>query len=107
MVFFKSEAIEVRLPVGDHDQIYFLTLVTDLRRCLFVELRQFGPRAGYSDFYFAIVRIRPAVAMPLPPSVPPDLRILERAMWPQITAGKPAAATVAFRLPSRSCNKVR
>ena len=46
MVFFKSEAIEVRLPVGDHDQIYFLTLVTDLRRCLFVELRQFGPRAG-------------------------------------------------------------
>jgi hypothetical protein len=25
--------------------------------------------------------------MPLPPSAPPDLRIFERAMWPQITAG--------------------
>jgi len=72
-----------------------------------VELRQFGRRAWYRDSYCAIVRIRLSVAMPLPLSVPPDLRILERAMWPQITAGKPAAATVAFRLPSRSCNKVR
>src|SRR5262249_1313412 len=29
----------------------------------------------------------PAVAMPFPPSAPPDLRILARATWPQITAG--------------------
>src|SRR4030095_14860242 len=25
--------------------------------------------------------------MPLPPSAPPDLRIFERAIWPQTTAG--------------------
>src|SRR6266704_3685085 len=25
--------------------------------------------------------------MPLPPTVPPDFRIFERAIWPQITAG--------------------
>src|SRR5438046_4822102 len=32
-------------------------------------------------------KISPAVAIPIPPSAPPDLRIFERAMWPQMTAG--------------------
>jgi hypothetical protein len=27
------------------------------------------------------------VAIPIPPSAPPDLRIFERATWPQMTAG--------------------
>ena len=51
------QIIEFRSRVGDHDQIHFLVLVTDLHRCLFAE--------------------------------------------------QPAAATVAFRLPSRGFNKVR
>src|SRR5262245_27697006 len=67
--------------------MHFFAFVTDLQRCLFIELWQFGPRTRDRDFYFAIVRVRPSIAMPLPPSVPPDLRILDRAMWLQITAG--------------------
>ena len=56
MVFFKSEIVEVSLGVGDHDQIHFFALVTNLQRCLFIELWQFGPRTRNGDFYFAIVR---------------------------------------------------
>ena len=33
--------------------------------------------------------IRPAVAIPSPPSAPPDCLIRECAIWPQITAGIP------------------
>ena len=56
MVFFKSEIVEVSFRVGDHDQIHFFALVTDLQRCLFIELWQFRPRARDRDLDFAIVR---------------------------------------------------
>jgi hypothetical protein len=38
MVFFESEIVEVGFGVGDHDQIHFFALVTDLQRCPFIEL---------------------------------------------------------------------
>ena len=56
MVFFESEIVEVSFRVGDHDQIHFFALVTDLQRCLLVQFGQFGPRTGDRDLDFAIVR---------------------------------------------------
>ena len=50
MVFFESEIFEVSFRVGDHDQIHCIALVTDLQRCLFIELGQFAPRRGTVTF---------------------------------------------------------